>query len=99
MRLSEDIQSPRLLYFKGSLFVLLGLVSASILFFRVPRLDVAILLMICVWSACRAYYFAFYVIQHYIDPEYRFAGLFDFAKYLVIRRRHVDHSQRGVDDE
>jgi hypothetical protein len=24
---------------------------------------------------CRFYYFAFYVIEHYVDPGYRFSGL------------------------
>ena len=30
--------------------------------------------------------FAFYVVQHWIDPGYRFAGLIDFARYLLRRR-------------
>jgi len=27
------------------------------------------------------YYFAFYVIQHYVDPAYRFSGLWSFVCY------------------
>jgi len=44
---------------------------------------VALLLLVAVWSFCRAYYFAFYVIEHYVDPSYKFAGLTSFAMYLL----------------
>jgi hypothetical protein len=44
------------------------------------------MLAIAIWSFCRAYYFAFYVIQHYTDPQFRFAGLLSFAQYLLTRR-------------
>lgn len=27
------------------------------------------------WGFCRAYYFAFYVIEKYVDPGYQFSGL------------------------
>jgi hypothetical protein len=40
-----------------------------------------VLLVIAIWCFCRVYYFAFYVIEHYVDPGYRFAGLVDFMKY------------------
>ena len=45
------------------------------------------LLALTVWCFARAYYFAFYVVQHWIDPGYRFAGLFDFAVYLLRKKR------------
>jgi hypothetical protein len=41
------------------------------------------LLVISVWSFCRFYYFAFYVIEHYVDSGYRFSGLWSFAVYLL----------------
>lgn len=78
-----DITSPRLLYFKGGLFLLTGLLSAALLLAERPTLKVALLLT--VWCCCRAYYFAFYVIEHYVDPGYRFAGLWDFACYVCRR--------------
>ncbi len=37
--------------------------------------------LICIWSFCRCYYFAFYVIEHYVDSGYRFSGLGSFVKY------------------
>ncbi len=47
----------------------------------------ALLLGVAIWSFCRFYYFAFYVIEKYVDPGYRFAGLSSFALYLVGKRR------------
>ena len=78
----SDIRSPRLLYLKGALFVLLGLLASGLLIAERPTLRTVLLLAVAVWSFARAYYFAFYVIEHYVDPSYRFAGLGDFVKYL-----------------
>lgn len=82
-----DITNPRLLYLKGFLFLSLGVVAAVLLLLESPSLKVGGLLAICVWACCRAYYFAFYVIEHYVDPGYRFAGLWSFFRYLLSKRR------------
>ena len=85
-----DIQNPKLIWAKGTLFLALGLLAAGILITRMPGLPEIALLCICVWAFCRAYYFAFYVIEHYVDPTYRFAGLGSFAKYAWTRWRSGD---------
>jgi len=54
-----------------------------------PSLKVALLLLLAVWAFCRAYHFAFYVIEHYADPGYRFAGLVSFLRYAWRKRTHV----------
>ena len=36
---------------------------------------------------CRSCYFAFYVIEHYVDPGFRFSGLGAFVRYLFARRK------------
>jgi hypothetical protein len=36
---------------------------------------------------CRSYYFAFYVIERYVDPGYRFSGLGSFVLYVVRGRK------------
>lgn len=82
-----DLKSAKLMYLKAALFVVIGAVSAGILFLQAPTLQNAILLALVIWSFCRAYYFAFYVIEHYIDASYRFAGLSDFLSYALRRRR------------
>jgi hypothetical protein len=83
----KDIQSHRLLWFKGALFLLLGAGSALLLLAEAASLKAAFLLALAVWGFCRAYYFAFYVVEHYVDPGYRFSGLFSFAAYWIGRKR------------
>jgi hypothetical protein len=82
----RDITSPRRLYVKGVLFLVCGLFASALLLVESPRFRTAILLAVAVWSFCRLYYFAFYVIEHYIDPGYKFAGLTALARYLLRRR-------------
>lgn len=81
-----DLKSPALIYLKGFLFLVLGLFAAGILLAKVGSLQVVLLLGIAIWSFCRAYYFVFYVIQHYVDPQYKFAGLGSFLAYLWEKR-------------
>ena len=85
--MNRDLTSPAALYTKAGLFVALGLLSGGLLLWSAPSWLHAVLLAACVWGCCRAYYFAFYVVQNHADPGYRFAGLFDFARYLRRRRR------------
>ncbi len=81
-----DIKNPKLIYFKGFLFLVTGFVSAALLLLLAPSFRVAILFAISVWCFCRFYYFAFYVIQHYVDADFRFSGLIDFIKYVISQR-------------
>lgn len=81
-----DIQSKPLLYAKGAMFVGIGVLASVLLLMQAPQWRVALLLGLAIWAFCRAYYFAFYVVQHYADPSYRFAGLGSFFLYLLRRR-------------
>jgi hypothetical protein len=85
-----DIKSPTLLYLKGLLFLLLGVLACAAILLWYPHWQLALLLALAIWSFCRAYYFAFYVIQHYIDPQFRYAGLVEFMRYLLTARRKPD---------
>lgn len=82
-----DLKSPRLLYLKAVLFCILGLLAATLLLWERADLTHMLLLGITVWAFARAYYFVFYVIQHYIDDTYRYAGLIDFLRYVMRRRK------------
>lgn len=73
---------------KGVLFLLMGTTSAFLLLADHLNLRDAFLLVITVWSFCRFYYFAFYVIEKYVDPEFRFAGLGSFFVYFIRSRRN-----------
>lgn len=80
-----DLKNPRIIYAKGALFLLAGLTAAGLVIAETPSLKLALLLAISIWSFCRAYYFAFYVIEHYVDPSYKFAGLTSFIAYAIRR--------------
>lgn len=82
-----DLKNSRVILAKGFLFLLAGLMAAGILIAEHPNLRSIALLITCVWCFCRFYYFAFYVVQHYVDPSYRFAGLGSFVSYLWQRNR------------
>lgn len=83
----RDLTSPRVMAIKAGLFVATGVLASAGLLLELPTLRTAVLLSLAIWGFCRAYYFAFYVVEHYIDPGYRFAGLWDFAMYVLTRRR------------
>jgi hypothetical protein len=85
-----DLKNPRLIYAKGFLFLLAGGLAGGIVIADHPTLRTAAMLGLCVWCFARFYYFAFYVIEHYVDPGYRFAGLFDFARYALRRSRAAE---------
>ena len=80
-----DITSPKLLWTKGALFLLLAIAASAVLLVEAASLKVAVLLAVAIWGFCRSYYFAFYVIEHYVDPGYRFSGLGSFVLYAVRR--------------
>ena len=84
----KTITDPRLLYLKAALMLLAGALSVALLVLRDPSATTVVLLAIAIWAFCRAYYFAFYVIERYIDPSFRFSGLWSVVKHLV-------HSRRG----
>lgn len=70
------------MWLKGWLFLLIGLLSGAMLLFDDWSWRRAALLALCVWGFCRAYYFAFYVIERWIDPRFKFSGLGHFAAHL-----------------
>jgi hypothetical protein len=90
-----DLRNPRAIFLKGGLFLLGGGLAAGLVWAEHPTLKVAALLAIAIWCFCRAYYFAFYVIEHYVDAGYRFAGLGSFVKYLWTKRRTPAAPRRG----
>ncbi|MEP6672775.1 MAG: hypothetical protein ABJF10_26660 [Chthoniobacter sp.] len=76
-----DLTNPKVIKLKGALFLVAGVLSATLLLVDAPTIRTAALLAIAIWSFCRFYYFAFYVIEHYVDPSFRFAGLGAFLRY------------------
>jgi hypothetical protein len=82
----RDITNPGWIKLKGLLFLVIGVLASVLLLIEYPHLKVAALLAISIWCFCRFYYFAFYVIERYVDPGYRFSGLWSFVVYLFSRK-------------
>jgi hypothetical protein len=86
MEFMRDLVDPRCMKLKAILFLFLGFGAAGLVLTECPSWRVALGLAIAIWSFCRFYYFAFYVIEHYVDPGWRFSGLWSFARYMLARR-------------
>ena len=59
---------------------MLAVTSTILLLLDHPTLKTAALLCLTIWSFCRLYYFAFYVIERYVDSSYRFSGFVRLAR-------------------
>ncbi len=82
----KDLSSSFWIKTKGILFLLLGAAAAALLVLDNPSWRTVALLTLAIWCFWRFYYFAFYGIEKYVDPGYKFAGLWSFASYLIKRR-------------
>lgn len=81
-----DIKSRGLMVFKAILFVVIGIISGVLLVVdEGSTLRRMALLLICVWAFCRTYYFAFYVITAYLDPNFKYSGILAAVWHLVGR--------------
>jgi len=83
----KDLTSAAWIKAKGILFLLIGLLASVLLYLEHPDWKVAVLLVVAIWCFCRSYYFAFYVIEHYVDARYKFSGLGSFLVWLWKSRR------------
>jgi len=83
---NASLTNPAWIKTKGLLFLLSGVLASVLLLLERPTLKVGFLLIVAIWSFCRFYYFAFYVIEHYIDSGYRFSGLLSCFQYLHSRK-------------
>ena len=78
----RDLPSSRWMWVKAGLFLVIGVGSSALILAEAPDWRVLLLLVLAIWAFCRAYYFAFYVIEKYIDPSFRFSGLISVLRYL-----------------
>jgi steroid 5-alpha reductase family enzyme len=86
MAITRDLTDRRWITIKGALFLLLGVLSAVLLLLQRPTAKVILLLLVTTWSFCRFYYFAFYVMQHYVDADYKYSGLLSLAHYFIKKK-------------
>ena len=83
----KELTDPRWIKAKGILFLFLGLFAAALLLWEHPSIRAVFLLAITIWAFCRAYYFAFYVIERYVDPSFRFSGLWSAIRFMRRRKQ------------
>jgi len=91
----KDLTSVTWIKIKGLLFLLIGIVAAALVLLDNLNWKTAVLLALAIWSFCRFYYFAFYVIEKYVDPGYKFSGLLSFVSYLI--RKDEPHAKGAKD--
>jgi len=84
-----DIKSRKLLIIKGLLFSVVALLSGGGLFLQSLRWETLCLILIFGWSACRFYYFLFYVLEHYAGRGCKYAGILDEVKQLLRKRERL----------
>lgn len=86
MRITDDLQDARWIHIKGWLFLAVAALAAAAVLIPAFSWQNLLLMSIALWAACRWYYYMFYVVEKYVDPSYRFAGLGDFLRYLLKKR-------------
>lgn len=64
-----DLKSRGWIITKGILFVVIVLLSGAGVVIHDDRLVRLGLLVVCVWAACRFYYFLFYALERYVGVE------------------------------
>lgn len=86
----SDLKSPTWIYVKGGLFLAILITSLSLILLEHFNWKMALLLALVIWSSARLYYFMFYVIEKYVDPQFKFAGIIAFVLYLFGQRKSRD---------
>lgn len=78
-----DLRSKRLILAKGVMFLAIIVMAAYLILDALPSWRIAALLAVLVWAACRFYYFLFYVLEQYVDPRLRYAGIWPMLAQLI----------------
>jgi len=93
--LGRDLHDPKSMFCKAIGFVVIGSFACTLILLAIPRWDIAAYLALAIWAFARAYYFAFYVIERYVDPNYRFDGIVSAIRHL--RKLRQDTFRNGPD--
>ena len=81
----RNLTSPVLIHLKGWLFLAILIFSIALLLFQLTRWESVLLLILVVWSSARFYYYLFYVIENYVDPEYKFSGVLSALRFMTVK--------------
>ncbi len=84
-----DLKSKKWIVAKGVMFLGIAATTAALILVEMPSVKLAALLALLVWASCRFYYFLFYVLEQYVDPTMRYAGLLDLLMGMKRRRQQI----------
>ena len=65
----------------------MGVLSGAMIISGNPSWQTCLLLGLVIWSFSRVYYFAFYVLERYVDKSFRFSGLWAAMRYVFLRKK------------
>lgn len=82
----KDLHSTKLMWLKAILLLAIGLIAVALVWLETPTWKCALLLALAIWAFCRAYYFGFYVLEKYVDPQFRYSGLGSLLRYIFRHR-------------
>lgn len=83
----SDITNVNIIFLKGFLFLCGCMLSTLIIIMEHPTLKTGFLLACAIWCGARFYYFMFYVIEKYVDGNFKYAGIMSFIQYLIQKRK------------
>ncbi len=87
MKLFGDLKNTFWIHVKGWLFLAVAGLASFGLRIQIFSWTNCLLIFIALWAACRWYYYMFYVIEKYVDPSFRFAGLSSVIRFLITRKQ------------
>jgi hypothetical protein len=87
MPLSRDLTSRRAIVAKGIAFAAIVALAAGMLIAESPSLRTATMVAVLIRAAARFYYFLFYVLETFVDPTQKYAGLGAMVAAWWRRRR------------
>jgi hypothetical protein len=82
-----DLTSRGWIIAKGIMFAVIVVMAGMGTVLHEDRWYRLVLLLICIWAACRFYYFLFHVLERYVGLDGRYAGIADLCQRLW-RQRH-----------
>lgn len=82
-----DLTSRGWIIAKGIMFALIVVLAGTGAVLHDDRWMRLGFLLVCIWAACRFYYFLFHVLERYVGVEGRYSGLIDLGRRLLRHQR------------
>ncbi len=90
-----DLKSKKLIVLKGFFFLLIILLSVVLIITECPKFSVFILCLLLIWASARFYYFLFYVLHQYVDPELKYTGIIHLITVLFENRSEKNEKNKN----